>query len=171
MGGSRVIRVTNIAPQATRDQMQTLFTFVGKVEEIKLYPTIRDVAIPVASRVSFVKFVDRDHVGIAQHLNNTVFIDRALIIVPYEKSEIPDEHTAMQALVQSNGVLGVTNEQQLPAHVTNVVDGASYITKDPTFAEHGVPEYPSLPCTLEYGQVSTTPAVRRTGTNCQLMVF
>ena len=165
MGGSRVIRVTNIAPQATRDQMQTLFTFVGKVEEIKLYPTIRDVAIPVASRVSFVKFVDRDHVGIAQHLNNTVFIDRALIIVPYEKPDIPDEHSAMQALVQSSGVMGVTNEQQLPAHVSNVVDGAYYITKDPTFAERGVPEYPSLPCTLEYGQVS---AARQCGLEGEL---
>lgn len=57
--------------------------------------------------------------------------------------------------MQSNGVLGITNEQQLPAHVSNVVDGAYYITKDPTFAEHGVPEYPPLPCTLEYGQVGT----------------
>lgn len=103
MGPSRVIRVTNIAPQATRDQIQTLFQFVGKVEEIKLYPTVRDVAIPVTSRMSFVKFVEKDHVGISQHLNNTVFIDRALIITPFENPEIPDEHAAMQ--VSASAVL------------------------------------------------------------------
>jgi len=38
----RVIQVTNIAPQATKDQMQTLFGNIGKIEEIRLYPTIRE---------------------------------------------------------------------------------------------------------------------------------
>ena len=36
----------------------------------------------VGSCVCFVKFEDPASVGIAQHLTNTVFIDRALIVVP-----------------------------------------------------------------------------------------
>ncbi len=35
---TRVIQVTNVAPVVTKDQMRTLFAFVGKIEDIKLYP-------------------------------------------------------------------------------------------------------------------------------------
>ena len=41
MGATKVIQVTNIAPQATRDQMHTLFSFLGKVEDLRLYPSLR----------------------------------------------------------------------------------------------------------------------------------
>jgi arginine/serine-rich splicing factor 12 len=33
-----VIQVSNVAPTATRDQMRTLFTYIGRIEELKLYP-------------------------------------------------------------------------------------------------------------------------------------
>ena len=36
----RVIQVTNVAPQASKEQMQTLFGFIGKLEDLKLYPTM-----------------------------------------------------------------------------------------------------------------------------------
>lgn len=37
-GGSstKVVQITNIAPQATKDQMHALFGIIGKVEEIRL---------------------------------------------------------------------------------------------------------------------------------------
>ena len=53
---SRVIQVTNIAPQATKDQMVTLFSFLGKIEDLRLYPTMRDASINIQSRVCFIKF-------------------------------------------------------------------------------------------------------------------
>jgi splicing factor, arginine/serine-rich 12 len=37
---SKIIQVANVAPQANKEQMQTLFGYVGKVEEIRLYPTL-----------------------------------------------------------------------------------------------------------------------------------
>lgn len=76
VGNTRVVQITNIAPQATKDQMQTLFGYLGKIEDIRLYPTIRDVSCPVQSRICYVKFNDASTVGIAQHMTNTVFIDR-----------------------------------------------------------------------------------------------
>ena len=79
---NNLILVTNIAPQATRDQMNTLFGFVGRVDELKLYPSIRDASINVDCRCCFVRFNDPSCVPITQHLNNTVFIDRAIIITP-----------------------------------------------------------------------------------------
>ena len=86
-----LILVTNIAPQATRDQMNTLFSFVGRVEELKLYPSIRDASINIECRCCFVRFSDPASVPITQHLNNTVFIDRAVIVTPVIDNVIPDE--------------------------------------------------------------------------------
>ncbi|KPJ03982.1 Serine/arginine-rich splicing factor 11 [Papilio xuthus] len=89
-GSTRVIQVTNIAPQATKDQMQTLFGYLGKIDDIRLYPTIRDVSCPVQSRICYVKYYDSATVNVAQHMTNTVFIDRALIVIPMQSGEIPD---------------------------------------------------------------------------------
>ena len=50
-----LLQVTNIAPQATRDQMHTLFSFLGKIEDLRLYPSLRDASINIQSRVCFVK--------------------------------------------------------------------------------------------------------------------
>lgn len=42
-----------------------------------------DSPLPVTSRVCFVKFHEPESVGVSQHLTNTVFVDRALIVVPF----------------------------------------------------------------------------------------
>lgn len=48
-----------------------------------IYLSFSDSPLPVSSRVCFVKFHDPDSAVVAQHLTNTVFVDRALIVVPY----------------------------------------------------------------------------------------
>ena len=53
-------------------------------------------------RVAFVKFAAPEAVDICLHLNNTVFIDRAIIITPVQSGEVPDETCGLQ-LAQSNG--------------------------------------------------------------------
>lgn len=35
---TRVIQVTNVAPNATTDQMRILFGFLGEIEDLKLFP-------------------------------------------------------------------------------------------------------------------------------------
>ena len=42
------------------------------------------IHLGTATRVCFVKFTDPSSVHVAQHLTNTVFIDRALIVVPVQ---------------------------------------------------------------------------------------
>lgn len=81
-GGTEVIQVTNVSPSASSEQMRTLFGFLGKIDELRLFPP-DDSPLPVSSRVCFVKFHDPDSAVVAQHLTNTVFVDRALIVVPY----------------------------------------------------------------------------------------
>lgn len=46
-----------------------------------------DSPLPVTSRVCFVKFLESESVGVSQHLTNTVFVDRALIVVPFAEGE------------------------------------------------------------------------------------
>lgn len=49
-----------------------------------------DSPLPVTSRVCFVKFHESESVGVSQHLTNTVFVDRALIVVPFAEGEFPE---------------------------------------------------------------------------------
>uniref|UniRef100_A0A8C3TQT8 RRM domain-containing protein n=1 Tax=Catharus ustulatus TaxID=91951 RepID=A0A8C3TQT8_CATUS len=103
--GTDVIQVTNVSPSASSEQMRTLFGFLGKIEELRLFPP-DDSPLPVSSRVCFVKFHDPDSAVVAQHLTNTVFVDRALIVVPYAEGVIPDETKALSLLAPANAVVG-----------------------------------------------------------------
>lgn len=163
---TKVIQVTNIAPQATKDQMQTLFGCIGKIEDIRLYPQIRDVSVPVQSRICYVKYFDSLCVAVAQHLTNTVFIDRALIVTPYQSSvgDIPDEYRALDIANQANIVPGLyPSDPKLPAHVVNQIEGIPpnqvIVTNDPVLASNGLPPYPQLPITYDSRRIEE---IRRT---------
>ncbi|XP_066548627.1 serine/arginine-rich splicing factor 11 isoform X2 [Amia ocellicauda] len=103
---TNVIQVTNVSPSTTSEQMRTLFGFLGKIDELKLFPP-DESPLPVTSRVCFVKFHECDSVGVSQHLTNTVFVDRALIVVPYAEGVIPDEAKALSLLAPANAVAGL----------------------------------------------------------------
>ncbi|XP_061094148.1 serine/arginine-rich splicing factor 11-like isoform X2 [Conger conger] len=103
---TNVIQVTNVSPSTTSEQMRTLFGFLGKIEELKLFPP-DDSPLPVTSRVCFVKFLESESVGVSQHLTNTVFVDRALIVVPFAEGVIPDETKALSLLAPANAVAGM----------------------------------------------------------------
>lgn len=164
--GTKVVQITNIAPQATKDQMHSLFGFLGKIEDIRLYPTIRDVSVPVQSRICYVKFFDQTCIGVAQHMTNTVFIDRALIVTPYQTStgEIPDEYRALDIAAQANIVPGLyPSDPKLPPHVTNQIEGIPpnqvITTHDPLLVSNGLPPYPPLPVTYDARRIEE---IRRT---------
>ncbi|XP_057318927.1 probable splicing factor, arginine/serine-rich 7 [Microplitis mediator] len=164
VGTTKVVQVTNIAPQATKDQMQTLFGYLGKIEDIRLYPTIRDVAVPVQSRICYIKFHDQGSVAVAQHMTNTVFIDRALIVIPYQNGDIPDEQRALELTNNGTVVPGLyPSEPKLPANVVNSIDGIPpnhlISTIDPKLDAHGLPPYPPLPGHLDSRRIEE---IRRT---------
>lgn len=182
VGSTRVVQVTNIAPQATKDQMHILFGYLGKIEDIRLYPTIRDVSCPVQSRICYIKFVDVATVGIAQHMTNTVFIDRALIVIPVSSGEIPDEYYALEMTRNGTIVPGLTlNEPKLPPHVVNSVQGSGadqvIITTDHNLDSNGLPSYPPLPSTYDTAKIEETRRtilllnVDSTATNDEIIDF
>ncbi|EDV22544.1 uncharacterized protein TRIADDRAFT_17518, partial [Trichoplax adhaerens] len=78
---THVCQVTNVSPGATVEQLNTLFGFLGEIEELKLFPSETQAAA-VTSKVCFVKYKDCHSVQVARHLSNSVFIDRALIVIP-----------------------------------------------------------------------------------------
>lgn len=79
---SRVIQVTNVAPSATREQMRTLFAFIGKIEDVQLYPDVPENLESVSPKICYVQFYEAGDVCVSLHLTNTVFIDRALLVQP-----------------------------------------------------------------------------------------
>lgn len=130
----------------------SLFGSIGKIDEIRLYPTIRDVSCPVFSRICYIKFLEASSVVIAQHLTNTVFIDRALIVCPV--LSIPDEFKALE--MANNGTAPGTwsdSDMSLPVEVVNRIEGVHpnqvIKTFDPKLEEHNLPEYPPLPTNVK----------------------
>lgn len=89
---SPIAQVTNISPTVTNVQINTLFAFLGDIEELEMYPKTASAS----AKVAFVRFKDISSVGVSQHLTNTVFIDRPIVCIPYSQTTMPDEATAMQ---------------------------------------------------------------------------
>ncbi|CAL8078326.1 unnamed protein product [Orchesella dallaii] len=163
----KVVQVANIAPQATREQMQALFGYVGKIDDIRLYPTV-DIGLQLQSKICFVKFYDTTSVGSAQHLTNTVFIDRVLIVIPYLDGDIPDETRALELLASGSLLPGIA-DPKLPQHVTSQLEGIPplqvVITKDPRLLERNLPLYPPLPPTVDSRKIEE---IRRTIMVCNI---
>lgn len=67
-----------------RKKFQMKMTKPTKCLLVQLFFFLSCSNAPLAfsSKVCYVKFRDPSSVGVAQHLTNTVFIDRALIVVP-----------------------------------------------------------------------------------------
>jgi len=105
----RVVQVTNVAPATTKDQLKTLFGFLGRIDDVVIYPTSESTN--VTSKVCYVKFAYADDVAIALHLTNTVFIDRALNVVAVPDGRIPDEKTAMSVSYSKNLVEGTKGDE------------------------------------------------------------
>ncbi|GAB1600447.1 splicing regulatory glutamine/lysine-rich protein 1-like isoform X2 [Argonauta hians] len=144
---TKVIQVTNVAPGAIKEQMKTLFSFLGRIEEVRMYPADESES-QVSARVCYVKFEDPSSVGVALHLTNTVFIDRALIVVPVMDGRIPDETTALQ--LAPSAIVGMIPGQ--PSWPSNVVsqmagqgNGQVITTYDPRLTALGLAQYPPLP--------------------------
>lgn len=94
----------------------------------------------------------------AQHLTNTVFIDRAIYVSPVRDSKIPDQTLAFKLAneerSQANSNSGVLSQ------MTTGVDGVQSIrTIDPRLSALGLPQYPLLPASLDPAKIEE---IRRT---------
>lgn len=140
-GSTRVIQITNIAPQATRDQMHSLFGNMGKIEDIRLYPSIRDASVTIKNRCCFLKFMEAATLPLALHMTNTVFIDRAIIVQPFVNGDLPDEWSGLEFANSSQN----KGEPALPSYVSNVEENGALKTVDPNLEDSGLPNFPPLP--------------------------
>ncbi|XP_044030212.1 splicing regulatory glutamine/lysine-rich protein 1 isoform X2 [Siniperca chuatsi] len=101
--GTAVVQVTNLSSAVSSEQMRTLFGFLGDIEELRLYPPDNG-PLSFSSKVCYIKYRDPSSVGVAQHLTNTVFVDRALIVVPCAEGKIPEEAKALSLLAPATPV-------------------------------------------------------------------
>jgi len=157
---TKVAQVSNVSPSASRDQLYQMFGFFGKIEELKVYPSeyvidfmlqhfdsIHSLVIcsfisrtnplfaTFPSKLCYIKFSEADAVDAAQHMTNTVFIDRALVCVPVVEGnldrcvpnitlvftyllvgKIPDEDLGLRT-----GGPALPGQKQLPPNVTTQI--------------------------------------------------
>ncbi|MFH4975524.1 hypothetical protein AB6A40_002233 [Gnathostoma spinigerum] len=156
----RVLHVSNISMTATREQIYQLFSFIGRIDDFKIYPSESHPQLSTfTQKFAYVKFEEQKSVEIAQHLTNTVFIDRALVCIPSISDTIPDEETALKM-----GGPAWPGQRQLPPNVTNQIqdvgDGQQMLlTVDPTLSALGLPPYPALSANTDPAKIEE---IRRT---------
>uniref|UniRef100_W5MX15 Splicing regulatory glutamine/lysine-rich protein 1 n=1 Tax=Lepisosteus oculatus TaxID=7918 RepID=W5MX15_LEPOC len=152
--GTPVIQITNLSPAVSSEQMRTLFGFLGEIEELRLYPP-DNAPLPFSSKVCYIKYREPSSVGVAQHLTNTVFIDRALIVVPCAEGKIPEEAKALSllapattvaSLIPGAGLLPIPTPAPIPSLGIPIGNlGALQAGLDPTVAAlGGIPAQPPL---------------------------
>lgn len=106
----------------------------------------------------FIRFADSVSASVAQHLTNTVFIDRAMIVQPYTGSKMPDAGTAM-SLTAGVNFTGGSNSGLISQIVAGVGGTQVISTIDPRLSALGLPQYPPLPATTDPVRVEE---IRRT---------
>lgn len=152
---TNIVQVTNIAPGVTLEQIKTLFNFLGEIRNIELY--VSDQNSETNLKVCFVKFADPTSVLLAQHLTNTVFIDRALVVLPYNNYKIPDKESALDSLAGSQ--LSEFNHGLVTQAITGVNGIQMISTIDPRLTALNLPQYPQLPANTDPTRVEE---IRRT---------
>jgi len=151
-----VIQVTNVSPTSTLEQMTSFFGYVGIIQDIVIYPKDDQTSIQTQSKTCYVRFKDLNSVKVAQHLSNTVFIDRALIVTPVFEDRIPDESTAFSL---TSG-LNTSNNEGLINQVVTGNNGTQVIsTMDPRLSALGLAQYPVLPSNTDPSRIEE---IRRT---------
>ncbi|KAK4472870.1 hypothetical protein MN116_004081 [Schistosoma mekongi] len=170
----RVVQVTNVSPSATSDQLRTLFGHVGVLEEVVVYPS--DDKEELASKVIFsnsavvqvcyIRYQEPINAEVALHLNNTVFLDRALIVLPLsgDRDAIPDEKYANLVRAPPNTAAGVLpRTADWPLDVISMVVGRPgeqvIHTMEPRLSSLAFPLYPPLPATTDGSRIEE---IRRT---------
>ncbi|GIY83744.1 hypothetical protein CEXT_153951 [Caerostris extrusa] len=155
-----IAQVSNVSSLATLDQIEKLFGYMGKIKDIRMYPTI--TVVQPQFKVCYIKYAETSSVRVALHLTNTVFIDRALVVVALPGDNIPSEDntafdmlnptSALPALL-SSGCKDVTND-------ISALDGNLVITSvDTNLDILGLPQYPPLSADQD---PNTIEEIRRT---------
>jgi len=94
------VQVMNVTCKASEEQMSVLFSFVGPIVKIDLYPKGDEM---VSNKVAFIQFKNKEDVIVALHLTNTVFIDSALQVTEWT-DDWPDDAEAMIYCTPKNAV-------------------------------------------------------------------
>lgn len=173
---SRIIQVTNVPTIVTREQFKALFSNIGRIDDIVIYPESESKTSSVAAKVGYVKFTSSETAQAALNLTSTVYIDRPLLISLVKPSSssssarIPEESSALKFCppINTNIVLlpsGPTwSHKVIHRKVTvpakNDKPANTHIeTKDYNLIDRSLPEYPNLPGNTDPAKVEQ---IRRT---------
>lgn len=155
---NNIIYATNISPVVTLDQMQTFFGFLGDINNISIYHF--DNSPEANFQVCFVEFAKHSSVSTALHLTNTIFIDRAIFVLPYDKSSIPPDKETAEELGFGQSEYVTNFNPEVSTQVTTGSGGAQVLTTlDSRLTAASLQQYPQLPINTDPTRIEE---IRRT---------
>lgn len=87
--------MSNISSYVSPQQVKELMSYLGDIEQMKVFPESEMRAMEAPSKVAFVRFGRPDSYNMAMHLHDTVMGDRQLRVSKVDIADIPDEQNAM----------------------------------------------------------------------------
>lgn len=162
---ARLVQVTNVSTSVTKEQLKSLFTHLGRIDDIQLYPESDMLAQSYNAKVGYIRFANSDIAQAALNLTNTVFLDRSILVSLVQSApstsksttssslnRIPEENDALRFCPPANPNLSlIPNGATWPYNIINRIvntsnNAVSYIeTLDPSLIERSLPPYPNLP--------------------------
>lgn len=173
---SRLVQVTNVSNSVLKEQLRSLFAFLGRIEEIHVYPESETLASTVSAKVGYIKFERSESAQAALNLTSTIFLDRPIIVNLVKPSsssssaKIPDETDALKYCPSNYGNVNlIPGGTSWPHTIINRIvnlpgtgsnQSTSYIeTVDPNLASRSLPPYPPLPGSMDQAKAEI---IRRT---------
>lgn len=155
---TNIIYATNISPVVTLEQLQTFFAFLGDILNISLYRF--DKSPDANFQVCFVEFAELSSVMMALHLTNTIFIDRAIFVLPYDKSIIPPDKETAEELGYGQSEHVTSFNPEVSTQVSTGPGGAQVlVTSDSRLTAASLQQYPQLPINTDPTRIEE---IRRT---------
>ncbi|CAF3399754.1 unnamed protein product [Rotaria socialis] len=161
---SKIVQVCNVSTSCQKDQLKSLFNFIGTVKEIQLYPESDTLTASINGKVGYIKFDHLDSVHGALNMTNIIFIDKPLIVTQVFINEIPHETDAMIYCAPLDpNIRLLSGGPTWPSTVINRLVGqppnAIIETIDPELSDRYLPPYPPLQGILD---ISKVEEIRRT---------
>ncbi|CAF2401139.1 unnamed protein product [Rotaria sp. Silwood2] len=164
ISNSKIVQVCNVSTSCQKDQLKSLFSCIGMIKEIQLYPDSDTLTSTINGKVGYIKFDRIDSVHGALNMNNTIFIDKPLIVSQVFENNMPDETDAIIYCAPLNpNITLLSGGPTWPSTVINRLVGQppnTFIeTIDPELTGRNLPPYPLLSGTLD---ISKVEEIRRT---------
>lgn len=146
----KTVLVRNVAPQATEQDLRSVFGIAGEVKEVRILAKGDEPTLNMG-KMAYISYADYTSPYLAQHLTGHIYKGWELICMPVKDKEVIQESGVAIESARNGSMIDMgptVADTGLPLHVTTRKEGFPpkevWRTYDPKLEESGLQGYPLL---------------------------